>query len=125
MECDYSTMDLVVGALGSKDDTVQVWDARCDGGDCVAVVQPSGTESALLCGIQPVQWQVGGSWMREYEAYGDDQYKMGEAIVVSEGHAKTVMYVKFMDRRTMVSTSTKGGTIVSTRRKRKMVEKHC
>ncbi|CAK9326865.1 unnamed protein product [Citrullus colocynthis] len=80
-----------------------------------------------LCSVEfnPYDGKLVAVGCANQKAYRDDQYKMGEPIVVSEGHEKTVMYVKFMDRRTMVSTRTKGGTIVSTRRKRKMVEKHC
>lgn len=106
---DYSTVEPVVGASGSDDGTVQVWDTRCDGGECVAVVQPSVIRSPVCC----VEFNPYGSALvavgcADRKAYGYDRRKMREPVVVFEGHAKTVTYVKFVDGGTVVSASTDG-----------------
>lgn len=106
---DYSPADPVVGASGSDDGTVQMWDTRCDGGHCVAVVQPSVVRSPVCC----VEFNpFGGALMAvgcaDRKAYGYDRRKMTDPVLVFDGHAKTVTYVKFLDGRTVVSASTDG-----------------
>ncbi|KAF2315632.1 hypothetical protein GH714_040146 [Hevea brasiliensis] len=45
---DYSHWDPVIGASGSDDGTMQMWDPRCEGGGCVATVQPGETRRASV-----------------------------------------------------------------------------
>lgn len=106
---DYSTVEPMVGASGSDDGTVQVWDTRCDGVDCVAVVQPSMLRSPVCCvEFNPYGGALVVVGCADRKAYGYDRRKMTEAVMVFEGHAKTVTYVKFVDGGTIVSASTDG-----------------
>ncbi|KAJ7975693.1 E3 ubiquitin-protein ligase COP1 [Quillaja saponaria] len=46
---DYSHCDPVVGASGSDDGTLQMWDTRCDGSQSFAMVRPGVTCSSVCC----------------------------------------------------------------------------
>ncbi|KAA0038490.1 WD repeat-containing protein RUP2-like [Cucumis melo var. makuwa] len=106
---DYSTVEPVVGASGSDDGTVQVWDTRCESGECVAVVQPSVVRSPVCCvEFNPYGGGLVAVGCADRKAYGYDRRKMREPVVVFEGHGKTVTYVKFVDGGTVVSASTDG-----------------
>ncbi|KAJ4837623.1 WD repeat-containing protein rup2 [Turnera subulata] len=93
---DYSHWEPAVGASGSDDGTVQMWDARCEGRECAGRARPSG--AAVCC----VEFNPFGGWMlaagcADRKAYGYDVRRMGEAVAVMEGHRKTVTYVRFME----------------------------
>lgn len=106
---DYSVADPVVGASCSDDGTVQVWDTRCESGACVATVQPSVVRSPVCCvEFNPYGGALVAVGCADRKAYGYDRRKMSEPVLVMEGHAKTVTYVKFVDGETLVTASTDG-----------------
>ncbi|XP_059629288.1 WD repeat-containing protein RUP2 [Cornus florida] len=103
----YSHWEPAVGASGSDDGTMQMWDPRCEGGKCVAMVQPSMQRSPVCC----VEFNpFGGSLLAigcaDRRAYGYDVRKMGDPVLVFEGHQKTVTYVRFLDHHTVVTSGT-------------------
>ncbi|KDP22292.1 hypothetical protein JCGZ_26123 [Jatropha curcas] len=105
---DYSNWNPVVGASGSDDGTMQMWDPRCEDGD-VATIQPSVTRSAVCC----VEFNpFGGSMIAigcaDRKAYGYDIRMMVKPVIMLDGHRKTVTYVKFVDANTLVSASIDG-----------------
>lgn len=110
---DYSHWDPVVGASGSDDGTMQIWDTRCgnhrDGGRCVAKVQPSKASNSVCC----VEFDPSGGAMvavgcADRKAYAYDIRKMVEPVLVLDGHSKTVSYVRFLDFHTIVTAGTDG-----------------
>ncbi|GAV81270.1 WD40 domain-containing protein [Cephalotus follicularis] len=107
---DYSHRDPVLGASGSDDGTMQMWDPRCtDGGKCVAAVYPSASHSPVCC----VEFnQFGGALIAvgcaDRRAYGYDIRKMVDPVVVFDGHKNTVTYIRFLDAHTIVSAGTDG-----------------
>ncbi|KAF9617589.1 hypothetical protein IFM89_037401 [Coptis chinensis] len=46
---DYSHSGSTIGASGSDDGTLQMWDTRCVGNKWVAMAQPSMSKSAVCC----------------------------------------------------------------------------
>ncbi|GLU21084.1 hypothetical protein SLE2022_372470 [Rubroshorea leprosula] len=108
---DYTHWDPVVGASGSDDGTVQMWDPRCggDGGRCVAVTQPSAARSPV-CSVEfnPFGGPLVTVGCADRKAYGYDVRRMVEPTVVFDGHKKAVTYVKFLDSTTVISAGTDG-----------------
>ncbi|KAE8022520.1 hypothetical protein FH972_008312 [Carpinus fangiana] len=106
---DYSRWDPVMGASGSDDGTMQMWDPRCEGGKCVATVQPSARRSPVCCvEFNPVGGALVAVGCADRRAYVYDIRKMVDPVVVFDGHDKTVTYVRFLDAHTMVSAGTDG-----------------
>lgn len=106
---DYSHLDPVVGASGSDDGTMQMWDPRCEVGNCVAKVTPSMSRSPVCC----VEFNpFGGSSVvvgcADRRVYGYDVRMMLDPVMVLEGHQKTVTYGRYLDHRTLVTSGTDG-----------------
>ncbi|KAK0594950.1 hypothetical protein LWI29_002060 [Acer saccharum] len=107
---DYSMWDPAVGASGSDDGTMQMWDPRCDGGGtCVATVQPSAARSSVCCvEFNPFGGALVAVGCADRKAYGYDVRKMSDPVIVFDGHKKTVTYIRFLDANTLVSAGTDG-----------------
>ncbi|KAF4353622.1 hypothetical protein CsatB_002918 [Cannabis sativa] len=108
---DYSHWDVhpVLGASGSDDGTMQMWDTRCERGECVATVRPSGARCAVCCvEFNPFGGPLVAVGCADRRAYGYDIRKLSDPVLVLDGHKKTVSYVRFLDSRTMVSAGTDG-----------------
>ncbi|XAR71725.1 hypothetical protein NMG60_11018128 [Bertholletia excelsa] len=106
---DYSHWDPVVGASGSDDGTVQMWDPRCDGGSCVAQAQPSGSRSSVCCvEFNPFGGALLAVGCADRRAYAYDVRMMSAPVLVLEGHSKPVTYVRFLDHQTVVTAATDG-----------------
>ncbi|KAI4378148.1 hypothetical protein MLD38_015670 [Melastoma candidum] len=105
---DYSQDGL--GASGSDDGKVQVWDSRCEGGTCVAVVQPGRGLSSPVCCVEfnPFDGNIMAAGCVDRKAYCYDMRNLAAPVHVLEGHGKTVTYVKFVDARTLVTASIDG-----------------
>lgn len=106
---DYSPWDPMVGASGSDDGTVQLWDTRSNGGDHTASIQPSSTRSSICC----VEFDpFGGSMLAvgcaDKKAYGYDVRNLQDPVMVLEGHSRTVTYVRFLDRASVATAGTDG-----------------
>lgn len=108
---DYSRIVPVVGASGSDDGTMQIWDPRCDGGsnNCLAEVQPSQTKSPVCCvEFSPFDGFLVAVGCADRKAYGYDIRRTSEPIFVLDGHQKAVAYVRFLDNRTIVTSAIDG-----------------
>ncbi|KAL7003356.1 WD repeat-containing protein rup2 [Sarracenia purpurea var. burkii] len=111
---DYWHWDPVVGASGSDDGTMQMWDPRCDdnssgGGNCVARVQPSAARSPVCCvEFNPFGGALVVVGCADSKTYGYDVRKMADPVLVLDGHSRAVTYVRFIDHQTMVTSSTDG-----------------
>ncbi|WRX16831.1 WD40 repeat - like 10 [Theobroma cacao] len=107
---DYSHWDPFVGASGSEDGTMQMWDPRCgEGGGCVAKVQPALARRSVCCvEFDPFGEALIAAGCADRKAYTYDVRKMVEPLHVYDGHTKTVTYVRFLDAQTMVSAGTDG-----------------
>jgi len=106
---DYSRWVPVMGASGSDDGTMQMWDPRCEGGKCMATVQPSVRRSPVCCvEFNPIGGALVAVGCADRRAYGYDIRKMADPVVVFDGHSKTVTYVRFLDPHTMVTAGTDG-----------------
>ncbi|KAF5204460.1 Ubiquitin ligase protein cop1 protein [Thalictrum thalictroides] len=107
---DYSHSSPTVGASGSDDGTMQMWDARCDANEsAMAMVQPSMSHSPI-CSVEFDQY--GGELIAmgcaDRKAYVYDIRNMSNPISVYHGHRKTVSYVRFLGEGMMVSAGTDG-----------------
>ncbi|KAF7821809.1 WD repeat-containing protein RUP2 [Senna tora] len=109
---DYSHYDPLLGASGSDDGTMQMWDPRCDrdGGRSVAVVRPGITGNSSVCSVEfsPFHDALVAVGCTDRKAYGYDIRKMSDPVMVLEGHTRTVTYVRFADAETLVSAGTDG-----------------
>lgn len=109
---DYSHWEVcsVMAASGSDDGTMQMWDPRCDGGECVATVRPSATKTSSVCCVEfnPFGGPLVAVGCADRKAYGYDVRKLSDPVLILDGHQKTVTYVRFLDDRTMVSSGTDG-----------------
>ncbi|PON66416.1 Guanine nucleotide-binding protein, beta subunit [Trema orientale] len=108
---DYSHWDAdpVLAASGSDDGTMQMWDPRCEGGECVAAVRPSLARCSVCCvEFSPFGGPLVAVGCADRRAYGYDIRKLSDPVLVLDGHQKTVSYVRFLDGRTMVSAGTDG-----------------
>lgn len=106
---DYSKGDPVLGASGSDDGTMQMWDPRCDGGKCVSMVQPSASRSAVCCvEFHPFGSSLVAAGCADKKAYAYDVRKMVDPVLVFDGHRKTVTYIRFLDVDTLVTAGTDG-----------------
>ncbi len=106
---DYSHWDPVIGASGSDDGTMQMWDPRCEGGKVVATVQPNVSRSSVCCvEFNPFGGALIAVGCADRRAYGYDVRKMVDPVVVFDGHGKTVTYVRFLDANMIVSAGIDG-----------------
>ncbi|XP_027159455.1 WD repeat-containing protein RUP2 [Coffea eugenioides] len=106
---DYSPSDPVVGASGSDDGTMQVWDPRCEGGECLGVVQPSAGRSPVCCvEFNPFGGCLVAAGCADRRVYGYDVRRMGDPVLVLDGHQRSVTYIRFLDRHTMVTAGIDG-----------------
>ncbi|KAK8525937.1 hypothetical protein V6N13_017019 [Hibiscus sabdariffa] len=109
---DYSHWDPLIGASGSDDGTMQMWDPRCggsEGGGCVAKVQPTAARSSVCCvEFSPFRDALIAVGCADRKAYTYDVRRTEEPLHVFEGHSKTVTYVRFLDTETMVSAGIDG-----------------
>ncbi|XP_038686486.1 WD repeat-containing protein RUP2-like isoform X2 [Tripterygium wilfordii] len=106
---DYSHCDPVVGASGSDDGTMKLWDPRCDDGNCVATVQPSLSRSPVCCvEFNPFGGTLIAVGCADKRAYGYDFRMTREPLIVFDGHLKAVSYVRFLDMNTIISAGTDG-----------------
>ncbi|RZC57502.1 hypothetical protein C5167_004796 [Papaver somniferum] len=103
---DYSHW---VGASGSDDGTTQLWDTRCRGDECVAVVQPSVGRSPV-CSVEfdPFGSGLIAMGCADRNAYTYDVRKTDKPVSVFVGHEKTVSYVRFLGEHMMVTAGTDG-----------------
>ncbi|CAN4075697.1 unnamed protein product [Withania somnifera] len=104
---DYCQSDPVLGASGSDDGTMQMWDPRCgDNGECLAMVQPSNRYSPVCCvEFNPFRGQMVAVGCADRRIYAYDMRKMLDPLFVLDGHQKAVTYIRFLDERTIVSSS--------------------
>lgn len=104
----YSPVDPIVGASGSDDGTMQMWDPRCDGGS-LAKVQPSQTKSPVCCvEFSPFDGFLITVGCADRKAYGYDVRRTSEPLFILDGHEKAVTYVRFLDNRTIVTSAIDG-----------------
>ncbi|KAG7612711.1 WD40 repeat [Arabidopsis suecica] len=97
----------LLGASGSDDGTVQMWDPR-NGGTLEETVRPGG--GAAICSVEFDPF--GGSSIAvgcaDQNAYVYDIRRLVDPLIVLDGHTKTVTYARFMDSHTIVTGSTDG-----------------
>ncbi|KFK26834.1 hypothetical protein AALP_AA8G299900 [Arabis alpina] len=95
-----------VGASGSDDGTVQMWDPQAGGLE--ETVRPG--SGAAICSVEfdPLGGPSLAVGCADRNAYVYDIRRLVDPIVVLDGHAKTVTYAKFMDPHTIVTGSTDG-----------------
>ncbi|KAM7272499.1 hypothetical protein ACFE04_027162 [Oxalis oulophora] len=108
---DYSHYDPILGASASDDGTMQMWDQRCDDGECVAKVRPSkGPNVTPVCCVEfnPFGSALVAVGCADCKAYTYDVRKMVDPVHVFEGHTKTVTYVRFLDEFNVVSAGADG-----------------
>ncbi|OIT28552.1 PREDICTED: WD repeat-containing protein RUP2 [Nicotiana attenuata] len=107
---DYCHSDPVLGASGSDDGTMQMWDPRCgDDGKCLAMVQPSKQCNPVCCvEFNPFKGPIVAVGCADRRVYAYDVRKMTDPLFVLDGHQKAVTYIRFLDERTIVSSSVDG-----------------
>ncbi|CAH2070257.1 unnamed protein product [Thlaspi arvense] len=98
----------VIGASGSDDGTVQIWDPR--NGGLEKTVRPGGGVAAAICSVEfdPFGGPLLAVGCADRNAYVYDIRRIVDPIVVLDGHTKTVTYARFMDQHTIVTGSTDG-----------------
>ncbi|XP_031093860.1 WD repeat-containing protein RUP2-like isoform X2 [Ipomoea triloba] len=105
---DYSHSDPVVGASGSDDGTMQTWDPRCQNGKCLATVQPSKARSSVCCvQFSPFAPSIAAG-CADRKTYTYDLRKTAEPLFILDGHLKPVTYARFLDHRTILTSSIDG-----------------
>ncbi|KAI3471123.1 hypothetical protein Pfo_027786 [Paulownia fortunei] len=107
---DYSQWDPSLGASGSDDGTMQMWDTRCDVGKSLVSVQPDRLACSPVCCVEfnpfgGLQVAVGCA---DRKIYGYDVRRMGDPVFTLDGHQKAVTYTRFLDLQTIVSSSIDG-----------------
>ncbi|EPS69049.1 hypothetical protein M569_05710, partial [Genlisea aurea] len=105
---EYSSLS--VGASASDDGTAQMWDARCDSCDSVAVLKPDPLTRTAICSVEfnPFGGHLVVVGSADRRVYGYDVRRMAAPVFKLDGHQKPVTYAKFLDGRTIVSSSTDG-----------------
>ncbi|KAL5727563.1 RING-type E3 ubiquitin transferase [Ranunculus cassubicifolius] len=106
---DYSRSSATVGASGSDDGTMQMWDTRCDRTQSVATAQPSMSGSPV-CSVEfdPFGGEYIAIGCADRRAYIYDARNMLNPVSIYSGHQKTVSYVRFLGDGMMVSAGTDG-----------------
>ncbi|CAA7059621.1 unnamed protein product [Microthlaspi erraticum] len=99
----------VVGASGSDDGTVQMWDPRNERLE-ETVRPPGGGAPAAICSVEfdPFGGPSLAVGCADRNAYVYDIRRLVDPVVVLDGHTKTVTYARFMDQHTIVTGSTDG-----------------
>ncbi|KAK6155737.1 hypothetical protein DH2020_009985 [Rehmannia glutinosa] len=108
---DYSHWDPTLGASGSDDGTMQMWDPRCDdGGKCLASVQPNRVSRSPVCCVEfnPFGGPIVAVGCADRRIYGYDVRRMADPVFILDGHQKAVTYTRFLDLQTIVSSSIDG-----------------
>ncbi|XP_049380761.1 WD repeat-containing protein RUP2-like [Solanum stenotomum] len=108
---DYCHSDPVLGASGSDDGTMQMWDPRCgDNGKCLAMVQPTKEYSTPVCCVEfnPFKGPIVAVGCADRRVYAYDMRKMVDPLFILDGHQKAVTYIRFIDERTIISSSIDG-----------------
>ncbi|KAI5652730.1 hypothetical protein M9H77_29917 [Catharanthus roseus] len=106
---DYSCLDPVIGASGSDDGTMQIWDPRCDGGKCLAKVQPSVSRSPVCCvEFNPFSGAIVAVGCADSKVYGYDVRNLLEPLFILEGHEKAVTYIRFLNNHMIVTSAIDG-----------------
>ncbi|XP_010444626.1 PREDICTED: WD repeat-containing protein RUP1-like [Camelina sativa] len=97
----------LIGASGSDDGTVQMWDPR-NGGSLEEMVRPGG--GAAVCSVEfdPFGGASLAVGCADRNAYVYDIRRLVDPLIVLDGHTKTVTYARFMDPHTIVTGSTDG-----------------
>ncbi|CAI9767659.1 unnamed protein product [Fraxinus pennsylvanica] len=88
---DYSHWDPILGASGSDDGTMQMWDPRCgDGGKCLAAVQPNTIARSPVCCVEfnPFDGSLIVVGCADSKVYGYDIRRMADSVFVFDGHQK-------------------------------------
>ncbi|KAF8008564.1 hypothetical protein BT93_K2283 [Corymbia citriodora subsp. variegata] len=106
---DYSSSGPAIGASGSDDGTMQLWDPRCgDGGRCLSMVRPGEVgRITAVCSVEfsPFDSTTVAVGCADRRAYTYDLRNMSGPVRVFDGHAKTVTYAKFLGSQALVSAS--------------------
>ncbi|XP_010038432.2 WD repeat-containing protein RUP2 [Eucalyptus grandis] len=106
---DYSSSGPAVGASGSDDGTMQLWDPRCsDSGGCLSTVRPGEVgRSTAVCSVEfsPFDSTTVAVGCADRRAYTYDLRNMSGPVRVFDGHAKAVTYAKFLGAQALVSAS--------------------
>ncbi|KAI3757620.1 hypothetical protein L6452_05162 [Arctium lappa] len=104
---DYCGWDPMLGASGSDDGTMQMWDPRHDdGGKHVGTVRLG---SPVCCvEFSPFGGALLAVGCADRKAYVYDVRKMDKAVAVFNGHERTVSYTRFLDDRTVMTSGTDG-----------------
>ncbi|KAL6533144.1 hypothetical protein OROMI_027256 [Orobanche minor] len=108
---DYSRWDPALGASGSDDGTMQMWDPRCgDGGKCLASVQPNRNGPSPVCCVEfnPFGGPIVAAGCIDRRIYVYDLRRMSDPVLVLDGHQKAVTYTRFLDFQTLISSSIDG-----------------
>ncbi|KAF5766778.1 putative transcription factor WD40-like family [Helianthus annuus] len=102
---DYSHGS-VVGASGSDDGTMQIWDPRHDGLKSVGKVH----FGAPVCCVEfsPFGGALIAVGCADRKAYVYDVRNMVNPVAILDGHQRTVSYTRFVDDRTVVTSGTDG-----------------
>ncbi|KAF9617584.1 hypothetical protein IFM89_037396 [Coptis chinensis] len=106
---DYSHSSSPLGASGSDDGTMQMWDTRCVGNECVAMAQPSISGNPVCCvEFDPHGGELIAMGCADRKAYIYDIRNMSNPVSSFHGHQKTVSYVRFLGDGMMVSAGIDG-----------------
>ncbi|KAG2316728.1 hypothetical protein Bca4012_067573 [Brassica carinata] len=99
-----------VGASGSDDGTMQVWDPRCPPEESVGVVRPAGLCRSAVCCVEfdPSGGPAVAVGCADRRGYVYDMRKLVDPALTLQGHTKTVSYVRFLDGGTVVTAGTDG-----------------
>ncbi|CAN8252125.1 unnamed protein product [Cochlearia groenlandica] len=99
-----------VGASGSDDGTMQVWDPRCPPEESIAVVRPAGIFKSAVCSVEfdPTGGNAVAVGCADQRGYIYDTRKIIEPALILQGHNKTVSYARFLDGGTVVTAGTDG-----------------
>ncbi|XP_057774381.1 WD repeat-containing protein RUP2 [Salvia miltiorrhiza] len=120
---DYSTGDPTLGASGSDDGTMQMWDTRCHAGTSLASVRPA--LSPVCCvEFNPFGGLTVAVGCADRKVYGYDARRMVEPVFVLEGHDKAVSYARFLDSQTIVSSSIDGSLMMWHAEERRLIRRY-
>ncbi|KAG6413955.1 hypothetical protein SASPL_126671 [Salvia splendens] len=110
---DYSRWGPTLGASASDDGTVQLWDPRCCDRS-VAAVEPDRSARSPVCCVEfsPFGGPLVVAGCADRRVYGYDVRRAAEPVFVMDRHEKAVTYTKFMDARTIVSSSVDGSLMM-------------
>ncbi|XP_010521333.1 PREDICTED: WD repeat-containing protein RUP1 isoform X2 [Tarenaya hassleriana] len=100
----------VIGASGSDDGTVQMWDSRAaeSGSAEPSKIRPGGGSAICSVEFDPTGGPSLAVGCADRCAYVYDIRRLVDPVVALEGHSKTVSYARFLDPRTVVTASTDG-----------------